>query len=161
MKILKLLVFTLFLYSASVAQAQEVEVISVEDLDGMLSNQEDKWQVINFWATWCAPCIKEMPYFEKANQEYQDKNVEFTFVSIDFPQLLEKKVKPFVAKKGLKTKVVLLDPEGDDSWISHLNKNWDGSIPITIIFNNAKKKSKFIPNGITYEELDAALKELM
>ncbi len=98
----------------------------------MLEKKDDKTYVINFWATWCAPCVKELPYFEKLKTEYADKNVEVLLVSLDFPKQVEKKLIPFINKKKLKSEVVLLDDINEDVWIKAIDETWSGALPATL-----------------------------
>lgn len=115
----------------------EIPVINFETLEPLLYTDSDKIYVVNFWAMWCAPCVKELPLF----QEYQNQNpnVEVLLVSLDFPEDIETKLKPFLKKKGITSKVVLLDDPDSNSWIDKIDPNWSGSIPFTIIFNNKNR----------------------
>lgn len=108
--------------------------------------------VINFWATWCAPCVKELPNFEKLNQNYSHKKVKVILVSLDFPHLYDSKLKPFIVENHLKSKVIALDDVDMNSWIPQINKDWSGSIPATIIYKN--NTSKFFERSLTYEGLE-------
>ena len=66
-----------------------------EELAFIFQQQNDTTYVINFWSTWCAPCVKELPYFEQVNQKYTNRKVKVILVSLDFPKQLETKLKPF------------------------------------------------------------------
>ena len=136
-----------------------VKSYTYNELKPLLEKQDDKIYVINFWATWCAPCVKELPAFEKINKEYASKNVEVILVSLDFPKQKEKKLIPFVAKKNLQSKVVLLDDVNEDFWIKAIDANWSGAIPATIIYN--KEKRKFYEQSFEYETLEIELKTFL
>src|SRR5690554_3326630 len=71
----------------------ELEIVDFSGLEKYLTTTTEKTYVVNFWATWCAPCIKELPYFEDLNKNYSDKNVEVILVSLDFPHVYETKLK--------------------------------------------------------------------
>ena len=135
--------------------SDELEVYDYEGLEPLLNMKDDKTYVINFWATWCAPCIKELPYFEKLNEDYNGKNVEVILVSLDFPQQYEKKLKPYIKEKNLKSKVVALDDTDQNKWIPAISEDWSGAIPATIIYN--KEKRQFYERSFTYEELQSEL----
>jgi thiol-disulfide isomerase/thioredoxin len=77
-------------------QSTGLEVYDYEGLTPFLSTSSDKTYVINFWATWCAPCVKELPYFEEMTKNYSDKNVEVILVSLDFPKKYDSSLKPFI-----------------------------------------------------------------
>lgn len=135
--------------------------LEVYDFDGFktfLNKTDEKTYVINFWATWCGPCVKELPYFEKLNAEYKDKSVEVILVSLDFPHVYESKLKPFIQKKNLKSRVVVLDDDNENKWINEIDTSWSGSIPATILYN--KNERKFFEKSFTYEELEQEVKQL-
>ena len=134
------------------AKDVKLEVYDFNDFKRFLNKANDTTYVINFWATWCTPCVKELPYFEKLNQKYIDKKVKVVLVSLDFPHLYETKLKPFIIENHLKSKVIALDDVDMNSWIPQINKNWSGSIPATIIYKN--KTRQFYEQSFTYEELE-------
>lgn len=136
-----------------------LKVYDYEGLKPFLETSDDKVYVVNFWATWCAPCIKELPYFEEMNQKYQDKNVEVLLVSLDFPKKYESHVKPFIKKHNLKSKVVALDDNDSNAWIPAIDSEWSGAIPATLIFN--KEKRKFYEQTFTYKELETEVKHFL
>ena len=137
----------------------QLEIHDFNGLEKYLTYADEKTYVVNFWATWCAPCIKELPYFEKLNSKYKDKNVEVILVSLDFPHQYETKLKPFIVEKNLKSKIVVLDDVDMNTWIPKVNENWDGAIPVTIIYN--KDKREFYDGIFTYEELEKELKQFL
>ena len=71
--------------------------------------------------------------------EINNPNVEITLVSLDFPEDIETRLKPFLERKGITSKVVLLDDPDQNSWINKIDPNWSGAIPFTIIFNNENR----------------------
>ena len=123
------------------------------------SKDSKKTYVVNFWATWCAPCVKELPYFEELNVNYSTKNVEVILVSLDFPKQIESKLVPFLEKKGLKSEVVVLNDVDSNTWIPKVNEEWSGAIPATVIYN--KSKSTFYERSFNYKELETELKQFI
>jgi len=100
----------------------------------------DTTYVINFWATWCGPCVKELPYFEELNALYDGQPFKQILVSLDDPKKLESKVMPFLVKNNIQSKVVLLADGKANSWIDKVDPNWSGAIPITLILKGDKRK---------------------
>ncbi|WP_242204819.1 TlpA family protein disulfide reductase [Aestuariivivens insulae] len=137
----------------------ELEVYTFDEFEKFLNKKDGKVHVINFWATWCAPCIKELPYFEELNKKYKDKNVEVLLVSLDFPHLYESKLKPFIINKKIKSKVIALDDPDMNSWIPKVGTAWSGSIPATVIYKNNDKK--FYEGSFTFSELETELKQFL
>lgn len=137
----------------------ELEVYDYEGFKKFLNKKDDKIYVVNFWATWCAPCVKELPYFEKLNAEYANKDVKVILVSLDFPHLYESKLKPFIKNKKIKSKVVALDDPNMNSWIPKVNKKWSGSIPATVIYKN--DNHKFFEKSFSFSELETEVKQFL
>ena len=128
-----------FLFTLSCNYPSE-DVIEVVDFDGLYNKIDlsiDKTYVINFWATWCAPCIKELPYFEQVNKEYKNKNTEVILVSLDFPSQIESKLKPYLKKNNIKSSVILLDDSKMNTWVPKVSEKWEGGIPATLIVNSS------------------------
>lgn len=130
-----------------------------EEFEKLLQKNNDSTYVINFWATWCKPCIKELPYFEKINTEYADDKVKVILVSLDFPDLLEKQVIPFIESRGIQSQVLLLDDGDANSWIPKVDESWSGAIPATVIYNSTERK--FFEKEFTYEELEKEIKSIL
>uniref|UniRef100_UPI00260C894D TlpA disulfide reductase family protein n=1 Tax=uncultured Winogradskyella sp. TaxID=395353 RepID=UPI00260C894D len=78
---------------ASISEAITLEVYDYNGLKPLINKKDDKVHVVNFWATWCAPCVKELPYFEAIKEDYKDDNVEVLLVSLDFPRNYDSKLK--------------------------------------------------------------------
>ncbi|WP_299118934.1 TlpA disulfide reductase family protein [uncultured Winogradskyella sp.] len=145
------------------------EVIDVSDIDfniydydglePFINIKDDKVHVVNFWATWCAPCVKELPFFEHINENYKDQNVEVLLVSLDFPKDYEKKLKPFIKIKDLKSEIVALDDTDMNRWVAMVDKDWSGALPATIIYKGDKRQ--FYEKSFTQEELETELKQFL
>jgi thiol-disulfide isomerase/thioredoxin len=135
------------------AAAQKVTVVKYNDLEKLRQLPHDTLYVVNFWATWCKPCIKELPYFEAVNKQYKDQPVRVVLVSMDAPQDLEKRVHPFVQKRALQSRLLLLDESDPNSWIDRLEPKWSGAIPATMLFNNKRKQYEFVERELSEDEL--------
>ena len=125
----------------------------------ILANKNDTTYVVNFWATWCKPCVKELPYFEKVNKEYADDKVKVILASLDFPNKIQSQVVPFIKKNKLHSEIVLLDDPDANSWIPKVSEEWSGAIPATVIYKNDTRK--FYEKSFTYEELKTEINKLL
>jgi len=111
-----------------------------EDLEFIFQQKNDTTYIINFWATWCAPCVKELPYFEQLTEKYKEQKVKVILVSLDFSKQLETKLKPFLAKNNLQSEVlVLIDPDAN-SFVDKVNPAWSGAIPATVVYKGNKNE---------------------
>ena len=108
-----------------------------DDFEKAIIKEDNNVYVINFWATWCAPCVKELPYFEKLHQE--NKKVKVILVSIDSRKDFEKKLLPFIERKKITANVVMLTDTDYNTWLSKIDNDWSGAIPATLIINGKKK----------------------
>ena len=145
----------------TVAKEEGVDfpIYNYEGIKPLLHKQDDKTYIVNFWATWCKPCIAELPDFEKTYAEQKDNNVEMILVSLDMPSMWKTRLVPFVKKKDLKGKVVILDDKKMNDWIPKIAEDWEGGIPATLIYN--KNKRTFYPHGFTYDELNTELAKFL
>ncbi|WP_159023622.1 thioredoxin-like domain-containing protein [Formosa sp. L2A11] len=126
-----------FIYGQSKKSDQDITVYNFESIEPLLYTNSDKIHIVNFWAMWCAPCVKELPILKA--YEAKHPNVEILLVSMDFPENIETDLKPFLKEKGITSKVVMLDDPDANSWIDKIDPNWSGAIPFTIIFNAEKR----------------------
>lgn len=145
---------------AHLCQAQKAEVVRAADLEALMNDDSQKIQVINFWATWCGPCIKELPFFEKITEEGHP-GVKVTLVSLDLElDPNPEKVYKFIAKKNIRSQVLLLDEPDPNAWINRIEPQWSGALPATVIINHETGKRKFIGRALHEGELKQFLDEI-
>ena len=145
------LFFVTFSFYNSVNAQDLITFKTFDELNTYIKENNSKPLVVNFWATWCAPCVKELPHFEKLNQE--NTNVKVILVSLDFEKQVESKLIPFLKKKKIASTSIYLADKEYNSWLPKIDKNWSGSIPATVIFNQDKKI--FVEQDFSnYEELN-------
>lgn len=105
------------------------------DQEVLRTIDEDETVIINFWATWCKPCVKELPYFEELTKSGKYKVI---LVSLDFK--VEGKLLPYVKDKQLQSEVIALTDSKYNNWIDKVSTKWSGSIPATLFIKNGKKR---------------------
>jgi thiol-disulfide isomerase/thioredoxin len=137
---------------------QHVKVVKFDALQKILASEKDEIQVINFWATWCAPCVKELPLLEKLNDRGLEK-VKITLISLDYADKMDN-VNAFIARKNIKSRVLLLDEIDYNSWIDKVEKHWSGAIPATLIINSKTKQRKFLEKGLNEGDLEKLIEDL-
>lgn len=121
------------------SQKEIVTYESFEDLERQLFIEDDTIRIINFWATWCKPCVEELPYFIDLPNTINGKSTKIHLVSLDLVKTKETKLKPFVVSNGCLDKTILLADTRAHVWIDKINKNWSGSIPATLIINRSQR----------------------
>ena len=129
-------------------------IINLEQMRNRLEQKNDTVYVYNFWATWCKPCVAELPYFEQLQANYKDKKLKVVLVSLDFAEDLNKKVIPFMKKKQLKSEVLLLDAGNPNDWIDKISTEWSGVIPATLIVAKNGEHRAFFQQEFDYETLE-------
>lgn len=115
-------------------------------------NDDETIRVVNFWATWCKPCVAELPVFEKLTETYKDEQVEVILVSLDFPDQINSRLIPFMKKEGIKSEVILLDDPHGDVWIPKVSDSWSGAIPATLIITS--ETYSFYERSFNYKDLE-------
>ncbi|WP_025741338.1 TlpA disulfide reductase family protein [Aquimarina pacifica] len=139
-------------------EVNTIKTLDFKELEPLLHTKSDTTYVVNFWATWCAPCVKELPFFETYNQKNKDQKVKVLLVSLDFAKDIEKRLLPFIEKRNIQSEVVLLDDGDANSWIDKVDPNWSGALPFTLVFNS-EKRNYFERSFESLEDLEKVIDE--
>lgn len=135
------------------AKSQTVHLLKLDQLEQRFEKGKDTVYIVNFWASWCAPCLKELPYFEKLSQELKSDKIKVLLVSLDFKSKLKSTVVPIAKRLKLKNEVQLLDEADQQQYIERIDKEWSGALPATLMVNKTKNKRVFKEQEFTYPEL--------
>ncbi len=141
-----LLVLSSFFIFTSLYDEKSRNITLVENfaqIEHLFTASNDTTYLINFWATTCPPCLKELPLFEKVADTYADKKFKLLLINIDDKKRLEKYVLPFIKKKNIRNDVYSLTDENYNIWTAKVNKEWYGALPYTVIYKNNVKKYYF------------------
>jgi thiol-disulfide isomerase/thioredoxin len=125
----------LFLVATSVVGQDNFKMMKYADFKSDYLQPNDELVIFNFWATWCKPCVEELPYFLQLARE---KQIRLVLVSLDFPRHVDKKVLPFIRQQGITEEVILLDEANAGVFIDDIDPNWEGSIPATLLWQQGK-----------------------
>lgn len=137
--------------------------IDKKQLIELTKKDTDSLHIINFWATWCAPCVRELPHFNEANKKYNDK-ISMNLISMDFEEQLEDRVIPFFQRKKFSEYAMdkyLITSMNYDDWMPKIDKDWSGSIPATLFYNKTKNIYHFHEGDYSEEELYHTMDSLL
>ena len=149
----KLICSILFIFLTIQGRSQSYTVKTFSEVDSFLDNSNDTLYVINFWATWCVPCLEELPAFEKVNNTSTGKNIKVILISLDTEINRLKRLDPFLEANILNSEIWVMPDKKPIDWIDKINPMWQGSIPATYFLNNVKNIHVFDEHPFTYDEL--------
>ncbi|CUU10347.1 MAG: TlpA family protein disulfide reductase [Fimbriimonadales bacterium] len=157
----RILVFGLLLtLSAGVIAEPKIPRTNYKDLQSRLQKLKGKVVVVNFWATWCGPCMEEMPDLARFYKNYRSKGVEMIGVSVDDPELADSAIPPVLRKHGVTYRVVVLD-EDPNTFIEKFDKNWQGEVPRFYLYSKSGKRLAAWSGKTPYAELEKRVKEAL
>lgn len=158
MKKILLLVALISIYQ--ITPAQQIKKMKMNELLKMIDTSSTPL-VVNFWASWCTPCIHEIPWFEKNVGAMADKKVKLILVSIDFPGEYPKNIAAFAKKNGYHSEIIWLNETDADEFCPKVDKSWQGAIPVTLMVNNQKKYRQFFNQQLPEPRLIQELQKLV
>lgn len=143
------------------ANSQKIAKVKMDDVVKSFSSKNDTTYVVNFWATFCKPCIEEIPDFLRIVEKYKKQKVKLLLVSLDLPAFYPAKIAAFVKKNNYNTNIAWLNETNADIFCPMIDPKWSGAIPATIIVNNNTGYKKFTEDQISAEDFEKSLKEAM
>ncbi|RLD92191.1 MAG: alkyl hydroperoxide reductase [Bacteroidetes bacterium] len=146
-----IVIILFYIFNFAQSSAQSVKEIDSDALKALTYTMNDTTYVVNFWATWCSPCVKEIGYFEELHRQRESEKVKVILVSLDFPKQIDRRVIPFLKEKEITADVLLMTDLDYNSWIDRIDPSWSGAIPATLIYN--KETRVFLEQELTRDEL--------
>lgn len=152
----------LFLFSiiSIVGKSQQIPTWKITDVEKRIANSKDEILVFNFWATFCKPCVAEIPFFIKVSNKYKSNNVKLILVSLDLPNYYPNKIATFAKKHQFTADIVWLNETDADYFCPKIDLKWSGSIPATLMVNTKTGQRKFFEEEIEEADFEKALKSL-
>lgn len=148
-----------FFFTARLS-AQSIQKLSIQQLTHWIDTSTTPL-VVNFWASWCAPCVREIPWFERTVAKYSDKKIKLLLVSLDFADEYPDGILAFSRKQNYQSTIVWLNESNPDSFCPKIDKSWDGTIPVSLFVNNAKKYRQFFKQQLPEPRLEQELQKLV
>ncbi len=151
------IIFALFVLMMT-ASAQEIKKWKIGDLQAYIQHS-DHPLVVNFWATYCGPCVQEIPYFQSTVAKY--KGAELLLVSLDLPDYYPQKIDSFAKDKHFTAPIAWLNETNADEFCPKIDPKWSGAIPSSLFVNNKTGHRRFFERALSRGEVEENMKALL
>lgn len=158
MKVL-LVAVLLIMYSHTSVCQDVLPLNNIQDVEALKESNKGKVLLVNFWATWCRPCKEEFPELVRLYNDYKKEGFRIIFISVDNPEDIDTKVKPFMKRKGANFTSYYSNFEYVDELINYFDKKWSGDIPATYIFNKKGKLTSSLQGKKDYDEFESEIRK--
>jgi thiol-disulfide isomerase/thioredoxin len=149
-----------FLLIASCASAQQIKKVKVTELENIIKESKGP-MIISFWATYCVPCIQELPYFHDAVNRYKSKGLSLLLVSLDLREAYPTQISLMAKKLKFTAPVVWLDETNADYFCPKVDSSWSGALPASLFINNATGYRSFYEDQVPKEKLEQEIKKML
>ena len=151
----------IFIFSHNICSQVVMPLSTTKDLESLRDLKKGNVVLVNFWATWCKPCIAEFPELVKIYNEYSDKGVEIIFISVDAPEDVNTKVVPFLNDKDVDFVTYYNNFTKPEDLINFFDIKWEGAIPTTYIYNKDWKQADCFVGIRTYDQFEKTIAKLI
>jgi thiol-disulfide isomerase/thioredoxin len=143
---------------AAIDAENKIPLVGFSEVESYLNRNSDTVYIINFWATWCGPCRRELPDMERIHLDYAAQKVKVLLVSLDFPEQRDKGLAGFLQANHITAPVVLLNEPDANAWINKVDPSWTGSLPATLLYKGRERL--FFEKELTYEDLSHCIQSI-
>jgi thiol-disulfide isomerase/thioredoxin len=157
---MRIVIVILLLGAGIIGHAQTIKKIKISDLEQTIA-QSDHPLIVNFWATFCVPCVKEIPYFQSTVARYQGEQVELILVSLDLPDYYPAKIASFAQGRGFTARIVWLNETDADYFCPKVDPKWSGGIPSSLFINNKTHYRRFFDRQLTEPQVEFEIKKML
>lgn len=157
---IKIVYGLLFFFVTTSANAQSIPKWKLNDLQAAIKNA-DKPTVFNFWATFCKPCVAEIPYFQQTVKKYDSAGVRLVLVSLDLPEAYPKRIASFANKHGFTSPIKFLAETNADLFCPVVDASWSGAIPASLFVDNKKGYRKFFEEQLSKENFEKEIQKML
>ena len=140
--------------------AQTVKKLTILELEAYIA-QCDHPLIVDFWATFCVPCNKEIPCLQSTADKYHKEKVELLLVSLDLPDYYPSKIAAFAEKNNYHVPIAWLNETNADYFCPKIDKRWSGGIPSSLFINNKTHYRRFFDRQLTDLQVEKEVKDLV
>jgi len=153
-------IFLFALLVFTTAKAQSIPKWKLADLEAAIKNA-DKPTIFNFWATFCKPCIEEIPHFQEVVKKYDSAGVKLVFISLDLADTYPSKLEAFAKKRKINYPITFLDETNADLFCPVVDPKWSGAIPASLFVNNQSGYRQFYEDQLTKEQIEREVRKMI
>lgn len=154
------LIIILGLFSVTLSAQKKIPKWKIGELEEYI-NRSERPVIVNFWATYCVPCIEEIPYFIELVKKFKKDSIDLVLVSMDFEEMYPDKIRKFADKRKFNASIAWLDETNADYFCPRIDSSWSGVMPATLFVNNKTGFRSFYEEQIPKEKLEAEIKKLV
>jgi thiol-disulfide isomerase/thioredoxin len=132
----------------------------LNDLQKVIDNAQGP-TIFNFWATFCKPCVAEIPYFQQLVKKYNSAGVKLILISLDLPETYPAKIASFAGKHKFTAPIKFLNETNADIFCPVVDSSWSGAIPASLFVNKTTGYRKFYEEQLSREKLEIEIKKMI
>jgi thiol-disulfide isomerase/thioredoxin len=140
--------------------SQEIKSVKIIDLEKTIRESKIPL-IINFWATFCKPCVAEIPYFQQEVKKHQSDSIQLILVSLDLKDYFPAKIKSFATKMKFNAPIAWLNETNADYFCPKIDSSWSGAIPSSLFINNKTGYRKFYEEQLSEKKLQQEISALL
>lgn len=160
MRLIRNFILVLLFAATFSAKSQNIPSWKISDVVNYM-NKSDSVLVVSFWATFCKPCVEEIPYLESISNKYKNQKVKLLLVSLDLKNFYPTRIHDFAKKNNYSSQIVWLNETNADYFCPKIDKSWSGAIPSTVIINRKTGYKKFFEEQIKPGQFEQELKKAL
>ena len=140
-------------------EARELRAVTAAEVLAAVREPGARAVLVNVWATWCAPCVEEMPYLARLKREYGPRGLRLIVVSADFEEQAAAAA-AFLDRQEVDA-VSLIKREKDETFIDAIHPPWSGALPASLLYDEEGRLHFFWEGAATYEDLESRILEIL
>ena len=150
----------LALLAASIGAQQKLSPVDEAGYRAILKSNTGTVLLVDFWATWCAPCRQEMPLLSRLESRLKDKRFRLVTISADEPEQ-EPAAVEFLKKSGVTGAAYLRRAKDDDKFINSVDAKWSGALPALFLYDRQGKLVKSFVGETELSVIEAAIRKIL